>query len=399
VEVRNSEATTAVNTVMRILFATTRGAGHVGPLTPFADASVAAGHEVLVAAAASTEPHVRRAGLPFAALDEPDEAQMAAIWERVKAATNEDAGRIVFEEVFAGEFARSALPGMLKLARRWRPDVIVRESCEFASPLVAEAVGVPDVHVACFLAVLGTTDWDLYEPLGRLRREFGLAPRQRDRSIEPYLTLAPRSLEHPAFVEIPGTQRFRAPAPRPRPLPDWWNGSPRPLVYVSFGSAAAGNGFFPEIYRDAAHALGNLPVRVLLTVGTEVDPQELGPVPANVHVEPWVPQSAVMAHASAMVGHGGSGSTLAAMSAGMPLAVVPLFADQPDNADRIAELGAGLRLDGVSGLADGVTALLSEPEYRLRAREVADEIAALAPVEDAVGLFEEIAEGAALAVA
>jgi UDP:flavonoid glycosyltransferase YjiC (YdhE family) len=397
VKSRNSEAFAAVNILMRILFATTRGAGHVGPLTPFAHASVAAGHEVLVAAAPSTEPHVRRAGLPFAPLGEPDEQRMAEIWTRVKAATNHEAGRIVFEEVFAGEFARSALPEMLKLAHRWRPDLIVRETCEFASPLVAEAVGVPDVHVACYLAVLGNADWDLYEPLGRLRREFGLSPLHRDRSIEPYLTLAPRSLEHPAFVEIPGTRRFRAPSPRPRPLPDWWNGSPRPLVYVSFGSAAAGNGFFPDVYRDAAHALADLPVRVLLTVGTEVDPADLGPVPANVHVEQWVPQSAVMAHASAMVGHGGSGSTLAAMSAGMPLAVVPLFADQPDNAERIAELGAGLQLDGVGGLADAVTELLTEPSYRRHAREVAEEIAALAPIEDAVALFEELAEGEALA--
>jgi UDP:flavonoid glycosyltransferase YjiC (YdhE family) len=382
---------------VRILFATTRGAGHVGPLTPFAHACVATGHEVLVAAAPSTEPHVRRAGLPFAAVGEPDEATMTEIWTRVKATTNEDAGRIVFEEVFAGEFARSALPGMLKLARRWRPDLIVRETCEFASPLVAEAVGVPDVHVACFLAVLGTSDYDLYEPLGRLRGEFGLSPRHRDRSIDPYLTLAPRSLEHPAFVEIPGTRRFRAPAARPRPLPEWWNGSERPLVYVSFGSAAAGNGFFPDIYREAAHALADLPVRVLMTLGTEVDPADLGPVPANVHVEQWVPQSAVMAHASAMVGHGGSGSTLAALAVGMPLAVVPLFADQPENAERVAELGAGLCLDGVSDLAGAVSELLDDPSYRTGARAVAAEIAALPPVDDAVGLFEELAEGEALA--
>ncbi len=200
---------------MRILFATTRGAGHVGPLIPFAHACLAAGHDVRMAAAPSAEPHVRRAGLPFAALDEPDPEVMAALWPRVKAATPEEAGRMVFEEVFAGEFARSALPGMLRLAYRWRPDVIVRETCEFASPLVAEAVGVPDVHVACFLAVLGNTDWDLYKPLGRLRKEFALAPSSRDRSIEPYLTLAPRSLEHPAFVEIPGdaaVPRARGPA-------------------------------------------------------------------------------------------------------------------------------------------------------------------------------------------
>ena len=133
-------------------------------------------------------------------------------------------------------------------------------------------------------------------------------------------------------------------------------------------------------------------MRVLLTVGTEVDPADLGDVPAHVHVEPWVPQGAVMAHAAAMVGHGGSGSTLAAMAAGMPLAVVPLFADQPENADRVAALGAGLRLDDVSGLRAAVDALLEDPSYRSGARAVASEIAALPPVHHAVDLLRDIAE-------
>src|SRR5262249_31994141 len=161
-----------------------------------------------------------------------------------------------------------------------------------------------------------------------------------------------------------------------------------PLVYVSFGSAAAGNGFYPDIYREAAHALGELPVRVLLTLGTEADPAELGPVPANVHVEPWVPQGAGMTHAAAMGGPGGPGSTLAALAAGLPLAAVPLFADQPENAQRVADLGAGLRLDGVGGLAAVVRELLENPSYRAGARAVADEIAALEPVARAVGLLE-----------
>ena len=131
-------------------------------------------------------------------------------------------------------------------------------------------------------------------------------------------------------------------------------------------------------------------MRVLLTLGTEVDPAELGPVPANVHVEPWVPQGAVMAHAAAMVGHGGSGSTLAAMAAGMPLAVLPLFADQPENADRVAALGAGLRLDGTGALADAVSELLEDPYYRANARSVAAEIEALEPVDAAVELIAGI---------
>jgi UDP:flavonoid glycosyltransferase YjiC (YdhE family) len=378
---------------MRILFASTRGAGHIGPLVPFAYACVAAGHDVLFAAAPSTAPHLKRTGLPFAPVGEPDEAIMAEIWGRVKAAsTGAEAGKIVFEEVFAGEFARSALPGLLELAGRWLPDVVVRETCEFASLLAAESIGVPDVHAACFLTVINEHWYDVAPSLAPLRAAFGFAPPARDQSQEPYLTLAPRALEHPDFPQFPGTRRFRGPATLSRALPDWWNGSSDPLVYVSFGSSAAGNGFFPDVYRGAVDALADLPVRVLLTVGTEVDPAELGTVPANTHVEPWVPQGAVMTHAAAMVGHGGSGSTLAAMAAGMPLAVVPLFADQPDNAERIAALGAGLRLDGVSGLGDAVTALLEDPAYRANARAVASEIAALEPIAAAVPLLADIAE-------
>jgi UDP:flavonoid glycosyltransferase YjiC (YdhE family) len=86
------------------------------------------------------------------------------------------------------------------------------------------------------------------------------------------------------------------------------------------------------------------------------------------------------------------------MAAGVPLAVVPFFADQPANAERIAQLGAGIALDhGVTGIADAVTKLLQDPLYRRRAGLIAAEIAALPTVDEAVGVLEEIAEGRALA--
>jgi len=66
---------------VRILFATTRGAGHVGPLVPFAHACVRAGHQVIVAAPRAAEPPIRRAGLGFAPLD--DAPDRAARWAPV----------------------------------------------------------------------------------------------------------------------------------------------------------------------------------------------------------------------------------------------------------------------------------------------------------------------------
>ena len=363
---------------MRILLASTRGAGHIGPMVPFALACKRAGHDVLVAAPHSAWAHVARAKLPFAGVDDPPADELDPIWARVRAAEAGEADRIVLDEVFAGSFARSAFPGMLALVRRWRPDVILRETLEYASLLAAELTGVPALQIECFLAAPEALE--ITQALDRLRREFGVPAGAHDPR---YLTLSPRSLDSGR----PGALRFRAPVAHAQPLPEWWNGSRAPLVYVSFGSAAAGNGYYPELYREAAHALDDLDVRVLMTLGIEVDPDALGPVPANVHVERWVPQAQVMAQAAAMIGHGGSGSTLAAMAAGMPLGVLPLFADQERNARRVAEIGAGLHLERVS--AQAVRTLLDDPRYWLAAQRVQLEIADHAPIADVVPLLRE----------
>jgi UDP:flavonoid glycosyltransferase YjiC (YdhE family) len=272
--------------------------------------------------------------------------------------------------------ARAALPGLMENVRVFRPDVIVRETAEFASLVAGEAFAIPVVHASIFLAAGDAPDWgELDVALWKLgRRAEGCCWH------DPYLTLAPRSLD-----EAPHARRFRVPAAPVRPLPDWWGGSEAPLIYVSFGSIAPGIGFYPRLYRDALDALAGLDARVLVTVGNDADPAELGALPANAHVERWVPQAAVMPQTAVMVGHGGSGSTLAALAAGVPLALVPLFADQPYNAARVEKLGAGLMLEqDLGGLANAVYALLADPRA---ARAIAAEVAALPLVDRAVGVL------------
>ena len=70
--------------------------------------------------------------------------------------------------------------------------------------------------------------------------------------------------------------------------------------------------------------------------------------------------------------------------------IVPGFADQPRNAKRVAELGAGIALeDGTGGLAAAVRRLLAEPSYRSAAQRVAAEVAALPPVDEAPDALRE----------
>jgi len=133
-------------------------------------------------------------------------------------------------------------------------------------------------------------------------------------------------------------------------------------------------------------------VRALLTVGRELALDALGPAPDNVRVERWVPQQDVLGHADAVVCHGGSGSTLGVVAAGRPLVVVPLFADQPENARRVAEVGAGLSVPpDAAAIRSAVETVLAEPAYTERARALAAELRAAPPVDEAVALFKRTA--------
>jgi UDP:flavonoid glycosyltransferase YjiC (YdhE family) len=351
---------------VRVLFAATRGAGHVGPLVPFAQACLRAGHQALLVAPASAAPVVKRAGLPHRVIDEaPAEVVEDVLWAR--STSSEE----VIRDVFVGLHARTALPGMIDAVAGWRPDVIVRESMELASVLAAERYDVPIVRVGIHLdSATDSTGWLEDVAAEALGVE---AERLRE---GPLLTRSPGDAEA-------GVHRFRTEVARRR--------SPE-LVYVTFGSEAPGSPHFPSVYRRAIEALADYPV--LMTIGDRRDPAELGPLPPNVRVEPWVAQADVMPRAAAIVSHGGSGSTLTALAAGVPQAFLPLFVDGPANARRVAELGAGILVG--DDLAADVRALIEDPRYAVAAALAADEIAALPPVDDAVAVIQRSAAGHAI---
>ena len=380
---------------MRVLITTTGSAGHLGPLIPFAEAIRDAGGDVLLATRDSTADQVRATGYDVRSFGEAPDEERGPIFAAARGLSSDEANALVVSAVFAGMDARAALPHVLEICADWRPDVVLSELGEFAGGLAAAHLDLPTVGVGITQAaveqrVLGPTN----AALRKLRAELGL--RAANGAGSAYFTLFPSLMEDPALPGPAHIRRFREhDGPAPQPLPDWWDGAGEPLVYLTFGSVAPQMEFFPAVYRAAIDALAGLPIRLLVTVGRDRDPAELGPVPANVHVERWVPQLDVMPHASAMVCHGGSGTVRAALAASVPLVVLPLFADQPNNAARVDALGAGIALpdgpSGIAGMADAVRAVLADERYARRAAAVAAEIRALPTVDVAAGIVRELA--------
>jgi hypothetical protein len=386
---------------MRTLFATTANDGHVGPLLPFARACVAAGHDVRIAAPESFARSVEGAGFahePFA--DAPPEL-IGPVMGSLPSLGFEEADNTVVRDVFGRIDAQAGLPGVVATIERWRPDLVVRESAELASLAAAEAAGVPHAHVCIGMHEIVTRFATLVqEPLRELDALAGLPDGtcSAGRAAETVLSSVPAALDDAVGEALTGVLRYRdeAPATGDGPLPPAWGDPDLPLVYVTFGSVTGSLPPFAGMFREALDALADLPARVLMTVGRRVDVDGLGPLPPNACVLPWWPQADVLAHADAMLGHGGFGTTMGALAAGVPQVVMPIFtSDQLANAQHVAAVGAGLAVPmgpgSVPVAAEEVRRLLADPAYAAAARVVAADIAALPPASDAVPELERLA--------
>jgi MGT family glycosyltransferase len=143
---------------------------------------------------------------------------------------------------------------------------------------------------------------------------------------------------------------------------------------VSFGTVLGNMSIAADVYRTALAAVDGLGVRVLLTVGRGFNPSRLGSLPSNVHVEPWVDQADVLAEADVVVCHGGSGTVCGALAVGVPLVMVPSFADQFENARRITDARAGRTVELRTALETRSQPHLDEEHDPLRIRVAVEEV-------------------------
>jgi MGT family glycosyltransferase len=123
----------------------------------------------------------------------------------------------------------------------------------------------------------------------------------------------------------------------------WTPPDDRPVLLIAMGSF--GYHHQREFFASCLEAFAGSPWHVVMTIGRLVSPAELGPVPPNFELHPWVPQPAVLSRASGFVSHAGMGSTMESLALGVPPVVVPRTLEQEIVADRLAELGLGVRVD------------------------------------------------------
>ncbi|HEY8291724.1 MAG TPA: glycosyltransferase, partial [Thermomicrobiales bacterium] len=332
---------------MRMLFTTLQMSGHFHPLVPIARAAVAAGHEVAVACAASFVPTVERAGFRAFPAGFDDRGRSAP--ELFPGFIKEMAALTYWAlpNIFVGVYAVAMAPDLLTIAREWHPDLIVRDSHEYGGCVAAEVLGIPhaSIRTASPSSQYGLRHL-VAEALARLRELNGLPPDPDTQMPFRYLHLA---AEPPGFRLSDGPVAPTTHLIRPvnfesgdEALPPWVAALPdRPTIYATLGTVANRNPDGLAIFPAMLAALRDEPVNLILTVGRENDPADFGPQPENVHIERFILQSALLPHCDLTVHQGGFSTVTGALNAGLPMVVIPIFADQPYNAACCTALGVG----------------------------------------------------------
>jgi MGT family glycosyltransferase len=430
----------------RFLFTVWPFAGHVHPNVAIARALAARGHEAAfytgssIASALESE---RLRVFPFHALNEERVTRtvqeldaLSLEWRKARAR------KAMIRDWFLGT-VDAQLQDIGAIVKQWQPDALVCDPAMWGPILVLhETTRVPlavmSYVAACMLPgpegpILGVAlpkatgavsrigrralrvverlvAADVRRGADQIRARHGLAP--MGSSVTAYggrmpLYLVPTSrLYDRDRSDLPPSVHYVGPChwdkPAGSPPPAWLTEMPRdrPLVYVTEGTMHSKPAF---VLRTALEALAPLPVRVVATTGMHRDLSSLnlGPIPANARVERFVPHSQLFPHTAVVLTTGGTGTVLASLSAGIPLVIVPTAWDQPENAWRVAEAGAGLRVPPgqctPQVLREAVQRVLRDESFASNAKRLGDDFANYGSASQAADLLERMARGRAAA--
>src|SRR5262245_8521962 len=163
------------------------------------------------------------------------------------------------------------------------------------------------------------------------------------------------------------------------------------LVYLSLGSLGSAD---IELMRRLVSVLADTKHRYVVSKGPRADEFDL---PDNMWGDARVPQTNVIPHCDLVITHGGNNTTTEAFHFGKPMIVLPLFWDQYDNAQRVQELGFGVRLATYDVEDDeprsAVDRLVDDADLRARMDAVGAEIRAGEGLARAADLIEQVGRG------
>jgi MGT family glycosyltransferase len=160
------------------------------------------------------------------------------------------------------------------------------------------------------------------------------------------------------------------------------------LLYLSLGSLGSAD---VGLMQRLVDILGATDHRVIVSKGPLAEQIRLHD---NMCGDGYLPQPAIIPLVDLVITHGGNNTTCEALHHGKPMVVLPIFWDQYDNAQRIAETGLGVRLSTYecepAELTGAVDRLLAAPALPARLEAMARRLRSSSGTVAAADLIEQL---------
>ena len=384
---------------MRVVCSCNPLLGHLHPMLPLAGALRDAGHDVAFLTGSEIGGTIAAAGFEVLAAG-PEFSTLVGEgltrYPDTPLATSDDQQRFGFERLFSELRVEATLPAAENVVDAFRPDLVVNEVADFVGPLLAARRGVPNATAGVGLVL--RPEWLTLAARGvaRFWTASGVdAPADAGLYRCLYLNQLPRSFQRSEVEALPSVHDLRPVAfgdgaELPHDLEHV--GRDRPLVYVTFGTLFSD----PAVVQTVIDGVRTLDIDVVVTLGPDGDPDLLERSGDHLYVRRFVPQGALLERCALVVTHGGVGSVVGPLSHAVPLIVIPMGADQQENADQVAASGAGRVIEPAALTPDAVLTaaveVFGDNEISRATARLRDEIAAMPSPSDVVGVLESLAE-------
>lgn len=381
--------------------------GHTNPTLPVMKTLVERGHRVLYYNADSFRGKLAPTGVEFRALPEPMPTEREV---------SEALHKLINASLMLSKIARRLSHFLINEFEKERPDVVIYDSAAMWGYVAARSCNIPNI---CFittfvldgsmgmmgLRTMAGFVWSILPHAPKLlrwrrgmAREFG---KENAEGITAYADLNivfTSEAFHPPNGFVDGRFQFTGPAIEPSTrdgsFPFEQLADDKPLVYISLGTV---NHLDNDFYQAAFSAFADYPAQFVLAAGKQTDLTQLGDIPVNFIVQPYVPQLEILQRAAAFITHGGMNSVHEGLYYGVPLVVVPHQIEQWLNGKRVVQTETGVMIGEkrpfgrvtAPELHNALDTLLNDQTYRQNAAKIGQTLHEAGGYQQAVALIEE----------
>jgi zeaxanthin glucosyltransferase len=415
---------------MKIAFISLPFTGHLNPMTTLARKMLTRGHEVVFIGIPDIASAIRSAGLTFVPYCENEFP--AGSLNNYLAPISKLHGLAAVQTTnlhLTPSLAKAAFEHLPRLIKKIGVEALVMDTLHRFLELVPMSLGILCVHIWNTLHIdgTGTTPASIYDwphentpeararNLDGLKRLGGMASQTLDlakayaekaglkldwsnpATTVPKLAVITQTPKEFDFPGIPWPSEFHYAGPFHESegygsIPFAWEKlHGKPLIYTSLGTLVNG---LEYVYKTILEALGKLPdVQVVLSIGMNIDPDSLGPIPPNAIIVSRAPQIELLKRAALCITHAGLNTVLESLAQDVPMIAIPIAFDQPGISARIAHHGVGEFADLNNLSADNLLELirkaLAERRYAERANYFKQVIAKTHGLDIAADVIEQ----------